>query len=96
MLEQGIKGAAVVSEEAVRLSEEFEARGFAIPPESIRRRLCESDVIAEVCQNNRVVVDRWVEIATRRPGDLEDHTWLVFCSQSTEPGSAVNRNYVAL
>ena len=78
----------------------------------IPSRICEKDFVDSQLElaalpsyedrRNATLDDRWVELADRRPGDLEDHPHLVFCTQSAMlcgewvRASAVNREYVAL
>jgi len=95
MLER-MNGMATISRESEEISEIFRGMGFNVSPLQIRDRICEGDVLNEVDELNRVTIERWIEATDRRPGDLQDHPWLVLCSLSVEPGSATNRTYIAL
>jgi hypothetical protein len=82
------QGTATISRESTELSSVFHGMGFEwVTPEMVRLMLDESDVLSTEDY------DAWVDAADSTPGDLERYPHIVYCVQSTDPGSAVAKTY---
>lgn len=81
------QGDETITRVARELSDEAKDRGYWIQPWQISSMICESDVISTK------EWDCWMEFTDHVPGSIEDYPCLVYCTQETKPGSAVNRVY---
>lgn len=82
------QGIATISRESDILVDEFHGMGFGwVEKYMVDRMIREGDVIGNREWNV------WVESASRAPSELQDHPHVVFCVESNELGSAVNRTY---